>query len=223
MNDSGNPTRRKGGPAAIRQLPHVSLDEAAAVAYPATGGRALEPAPAMRVTRIGLEGFAQSFEEWAAFGQFLREVEVGLQWAVGDWLNQGEIRYRDTYRGAALALGFEVSTLRDLSYVAGNVKLSVRTDALSFNHHKLIAAMDPQVQRLWLARAVAGKWSVAEMRDQMRGDKAAKSWYVKTWQPTYNRLDRVLNSAPASELATIVEQVEEWLRAVKARLEGGSK
>ncbi|MBK9122828.1 MAG: hypothetical protein IPM16_06860 [Chloroflexi bacterium] len=223
MNDSGNPVRRKGGPGAIRQLPHVSLDEAAAVAYPSAGGRALEPAPKMRVTRIGLEGFAQNFEEWAAFGQFLREVEAGLQWAIGDWLNQGEIRYRDTYMGAAVGLGFEVATLRDFAYVARSVKLSVRTDALSFNHHKLIAAMDPQMQRLWLARAVAANWSIGEMRDQLRGDKAAKSWYVKTWQPTYNRLDRVLNSAPASELATIVEQVEEWLRAVKARLESGPK
>ena len=28
-----------------------------------------------------------AFEEWEEWGQFLRGVETGVQWWVGDWLN----------------------------------------------------------------------------------------------------------------------------------------
>lgn len=214
------PDRRRGGASAIQKLPEVPLDQAGAAAFPSVPAQETAVVPArMKVTRIGLEGFPSSFEEWEAFGRTLRDIEKGLQWAVGDWLNIGEARYRDKYMGAAAALGFEVPTVRDYAYVARSIKPSIRIDTLSFAHHRLIASLDPQFQRHWLTRADAAGWSVSRMREEMRGDKVTKSWYVKSWTPTYNRLDKMLNTAPISELPTVIAEVEEWLKTAKDRIE----
>lgn len=123
----------------------------------------------LRVTRVGLEGEAYSLEEWAAFGQTLREIEGGLQWAIGDWINQGQHRWGSKYAGVVEQLGFDETTLRTYVYVATNVQMSLRNDNLSWSHHKAIAHLYVEDQDYWLGLAAQHRWSVVELRRRIAG------------------------------------------------------
>jgi len=67
--------------------------------------------------------------------------------------------------------GFERRTIRQYAYVCRNVEPSVRTDALGFLHHQLVAPMEPALQREWLEEAVRHDYTVAELRNAIRGSK----------------------------------------------------
>ena len=49
--------------------------------------------------------------------------------------------------------GFEYQTLKNYAWVAGNIKLSVRTDNLTFDHHRMVAHLSEDQQRQWLSTA----------------------------------------------------------------------
>lgn len=132
----------------------------------------------VRATPVGLAGVAGSWEEWQQVGRALKKMAAGLQWAIGDWLNQGAKRWKDTYAEAALALGFETQTLRDYAYVANQVHLSIRIDKLSFSHHRLVAPLEPRYQKLLLVRAAAGGWSLAKMREEIEGRAIERSTLI---------------------------------------------
>lgn len=132
----------------------------------------------VRATPVGLDGFASTFDEWQQVGRALKKMASGLQWAIGDWLNQGAKRWGDTYSDAALALGFEIQTLRDYSYVANQVHLSIRIDKLSFSHHRLVAPLEARYQKLFLVRAAAGGWSLAKLREEIDGHPGERTGLV---------------------------------------------
>lgn len=204
-------------------LPPVALSAGDLAVY---GERPLPvaPEPRLKVTKVGLQGYASTFEEWEAFGRTLKEIEAGLQWAVGDWLNQGETRWREKYLGVADALGFDYQTLRDYSYVARQVNLSIRIDKLSFAHHRLVASYDPPHQKLWLARAATGEngkaWSLARMREMMADPDGSKKtsfdWYSQWFA---RRIDGIFSKA---RKATDAEKrlVAADLRRMADELEG---
>lgn len=129
----------------------------------------------VRATSVGLDGYAATFEEWEQVGRALKKIESGLQWAIGDWLNDGQKRFGTKYAGTVEALGFDYQTLRVYAYVAENVSLLIRINKLSFAHHRLVAPFsgNPNLQRQWLARALGGPndkpWSLAKMKEAIDG------------------------------------------------------
>jgi hypothetical protein len=64
--------------------------------------------------------------------------------------------------------GRQKVTLLDYARVARRVPRSRRRTALSFTHHQLVAAMEPDEQEEWLDRAEANRWSVEEFRGALR-------------------------------------------------------
>lgn len=139
-----------------------------------TGGQIVPVQPRMRVTRTGLEGEAATLDEWEAFGATLRDVEGGIQWAIGDWLNQGHRRWGEKYAGVVEQLGFEPDTLKDYAYVSNNVEMSVRTDKLTWSHHKLVASLAADDQREWLDLAEREGWPVARLRREIADEHAPR-------------------------------------------------
>jgi hypothetical protein len=121
-----------------------------------------------------------TLESYEAFGRFILDVGSRIQWLIGDWIAYGDqFQWGETYSQIADEFGYEVKTLYDYAYVCSNVQFSVRTEKLSFGHHKLVAALDEDVQRQWLQQALVGedgkRWSVARMRREMRGGSDTKA------------------------------------------------
>lgn len=121
------------------------------------------------ISETGLELPANlSFEDWQQTGETLGRIGRSCQWWIGDWLNYGERVYGEKYTEAIEATGYELATLKDFAYVAAHVEMSVRTDVLSFTHHKQVAALGPAEQERWLGSAEANGWSVGKLRKQIK-------------------------------------------------------
>lgn len=108
------------------------------------------------------------FEEWQNIGQFLRAVKSTVLFWLGDWLSYGEKHYGDTYKRALTTTGLTYGTLRNIKYVANKLPLSLRNYNLSFSHHKIVASLDPEKQKYFLALAESQKLSSRQLASSLR-------------------------------------------------------
>lgn len=108
------------------------------------------------------------FESWIKIGESLKSANKTLQWWIGDWLNFGERKYGEKYTQVLEAVDYENKTLRDFKWVSGAVKLSVRNDNLSFNHHRLVAKLEEKEQSKWLLKAEQEDWSTREFKTAIK-------------------------------------------------------
>lgn len=110
-----------------------------------------------------------TFGEWIGVGQRLQRLNEAAAWWLGDWLVYGEWCYGAKYRTAVAQLGLSYDRLRDYAYVAGNVPRAIRRADLGFYHHRLVAKLDPDLQREWLRRAAEAKWTKRQLEQAIAG------------------------------------------------------
>lgn len=67
-----------------------------------------------------------------------------LQWYIGDWYNA--IPWGDK-KAACEKVGLNYKTARDFGSICQRFEMSLRNDILTFQHHKVIAAL-PEQERL---------------------------------------------------------------------------
>lgn len=108
-----------------------------------------------------------TFNEWLAIGGRLLGINAASSWWIGDWLSYGEWRYGTKYRTAVARLEMSYDRLRDYAYVAANVAPKNRRPELTFSHHRLVASLEPDKQRHWLAAAVDSKWTKRQFADAL--------------------------------------------------------
>jgi hypothetical protein len=108
-----------------------------------------------------------TFNEWLAAGRQISRISTASAWWVGDWLVYGERAYGSRYRAALELTPYDYKTLRNYAWVARRFEVSRRRDALSFQHHAEVAAMQEPEQDLWLNRAEKQHWSRNELRRQL--------------------------------------------------------
>jgi len=109
----------------------------------------------VRLDAVGLhlpENMA--LKEWWRVGERLRDTQQSIMWWIGDWLRFGERVHGVTYASAALLTGFKEGSLRDAVWLSGQFDLSVRTDKLTWHHHRHAASLPP-VQRADALRRAA--------------------------------------------------------------------
>lgn len=82
-----------------------------------------------------------TFEQWQEVGRKLQTVSGSVRWWVGDWLNEGERRYGETYTQAIEVTGNKLQYLKDCKWVAAAVEKSLRKDVLSWTHHQHVAQL----------------------------------------------------------------------------------
>lgn len=124
-----------------------------------------------RMTELGLEPKRPlHFEEWEMLGQYLGDVHRGLQWALGDWLAYGENNqdWADKYQQAIEVTGLEYQTLANYRWVASRFELARRRTDLSWSHHAAVAGLEPARADAWLDQAVRNRWTVAELKAQVK-------------------------------------------------------
>jgi hypothetical protein len=119
--------------------------------------------------------------QWAAAGRRLGKIGRGSQWWIGDWLHYGSARWGEKYAEAARITGYDAASLRNMAWVASQFDLSLRSDNLSWSHHVLLAPLEPAEQREWLQRATRDRFTVADLRAELR---AADSGHSRASSPS---------------------------------------
>lgn len=116
-------------------------------------------------TPVGLQAEGDiSRDDWELTGQLLQRVDASIQWLIGDWINAADAINYGEAENFASELGFNVKTIYEYAYVSRKVEISIRMENLSFSHHQLVAAMEPEEQEKWLKRAAEEGISVAKLR-----------------------------------------------------------
>lgn len=109
--------------------------------------------------------------EWLATGRRLGAIGRCSQWWIGDWIRYGSARWGEKYAEAARITGYDVASLRNMAWVAAQFDLSLRNDKLTWSHHVLLAPLESEDKRHWLARAEQERLSVADLRIELRGQR----------------------------------------------------
>ena len=111
------------------------------------------PQYSLQFTRTGIDFSGSdleklSFEEWSDTAERLMFIEAGIQWTVGDWFNMGERLYGEMYSQVMDALGLSFRTITTYQYVCAKIPFSRRREQVSFTHHKEVASLVAELQKL---------------------------------------------------------------------------
>jgi hypothetical protein len=80
----------------------------------------------------------------------------------------GTSKWGEKYADAARVTGYDVASLRNMAWVASRFEPSLRSDKLTWSHHVLLAPLEPEEQRHWIERAAQSRFSVADLRIELR-------------------------------------------------------
>lgn len=125
------------------------------------------PNPKVTVSRVGLQiSDKLSVEEWQELATSIGEAASSIAFIVGDWLVYGQSLFgtggdpdrkvdHPSYQLALKATGLDLSTLQNYAYVSRNVPYSLRTERLSWEHHRLMAKLPDGDMQDWIEACVA--------------------------------------------------------------------
>ena len=137
-----------------------------------------------------------SFDEWREAGRFFSRANGATLWWVGDWLNYGEFRWKETYQEASEQTGLEKNTLRKAKYIAALFESGRRIHTLTFDHHRLVAPVPARKADEFLNEASRYSWSTRELKqvvNQWKNGKRASA--LPDGEPcTIDDLDKLISS-----------------------------
>lgn len=154
--------------------------------------------------------------EWEQFYASLQRVKKSMQWAIADWANYGAQRWGKKYDELVTLTKLKEKSLREYSYVARSVQLSIRMDKLSFAHHQLVANLPPEKQSASLKVAFDSKMTVAQFRAYLEGRELEKVTSVSRFQERLVKLysqTRKRKHAERREMALLLRQMADALEA----------
>lgn len=102
------------------------------------------------------ESKALSYPKWEEAGKVMGVFGRSLQWWMADWLKWGEDRYGEKFAQALEGTGRDEKTLLTWLRVARAVEVERRREELTFSHHAVVSALDPEAQTYWLGKAIEG-------------------------------------------------------------------
>ena len=127
----------------------------------------LLPNPKVAISPVGLRINSElSFEEWSELATAIGQAARSIAFIVGDWLVYGQSLFGTdgfpdkrvdgtSYQLAIAATGLDLSTLQNYAYVARSIPYSLRTERLSWEHHRLVAKLPAPEQQDWIQACVA--------------------------------------------------------------------
>ena len=119
-----------------------------------------------------------SFDQWKAYAGYVRVMENGHQWWIGDLLLFAESHgkeFEEQAHQAIAQLNFNEQTLANAMAVAKRFPKARRRPELTHAHHKMVAFMEnKKAADDLLAMAVASNWTTATL-NEARKEQEAKS------------------------------------------------
>jgi hypothetical protein len=127
----------------------------------------LLPNPKVTISPVGLRITSElSFEEWSELATAIGQAARSIAFIVGDWLVYGQSLFGTdgfpdkrvdgtSYQLAIAATGLDLSTLQNYAYVSRSIPYSLRTERLSWEHHRLVAKLPDDGKRDWIEACVA--------------------------------------------------------------------
>jgi len=159
-------------PAVILIPPNPSHHLVSPVSAPVLGSTGSQKGTELREPGLKTAGWVpqpeMSEHEWAAFGRRMSAIGRASQWWIGDWLRYGVERWGEKYVRAARITGYDVASLRNMAWLAGEFDLSRRRDGLTWSHHAAVAGLEPEQRDVWLHRAESLRMSVSDLRSEIR-------------------------------------------------------
>ena len=125
------------------------------------------PNPKVTVSRLGMRIIDQlTPEEWQELAAGIGGMATSIAFIVGDWLVYGQGRFgNDTtpaskvdghsYQLALAATGLDLSTLQNYAYVSRSIPYALRSERLSWEHHRLLAKLPDDEIQSWIETCVA--------------------------------------------------------------------
>lgn len=104
------------------------------------------------------------FAEWLAYTSAVLRLTRGLQWLIGDLLDQGERLYGEDFAQALAAADYADETVRCCGWVARRIPPVRRRTGLSWSHHREVASLDAPAADALLDRAAAEGLSSRDLR-----------------------------------------------------------
>ncbi len=109
-----------------------------------------------------------TYDEWERVGSTLQTIQGSINWWVGDWLNEGEKRYGETYAQAVEQTGKSEQFLMDCKWVANKYEISDRSEILDWTHHQIVASLPRKERQDLLAWAETNSASIREIREEKK-------------------------------------------------------
>ena len=105
-------------------------------------------------------------EEWQDLAPSIGEVATSIAFIVGDWLVYGQGLFgtngypdrkvdNHSYQIALSVTGLDLSTLQNYAYVSRSIPYSMRSERLSWEHHRLLAKLPDGDKQDWIDTCVA--------------------------------------------------------------------
>jgi len=105
-------------------------------------------------------------EEWQDLAPSIGEVATSIAFIVGDWLVYGQSLFgtngypdrkvdQHSYQIAIAVTGLDLSTLQNYAYVSRSIPYSMRSERLSWEHHRLLAKLPDGDKQDWIDTCVA--------------------------------------------------------------------
>jgi hypothetical protein len=125
------------------------------------------PNPKVTVSRTGMIITGKlSVEEWQDLAVSIGELATSIAFIVGDWLVYGQGLFgtdgfpdkkvdHPSYQLALKATGLDLSTLQNYAYVSRSIPYSLRSERLSWEHHRLLAKLPDTDIQCWIATCEA--------------------------------------------------------------------
>jgi hypothetical protein len=125
------------------------------------------PNPKVSVSRLGMRFDGNlSVEEWQDLAVSIGELATSIAFIVGDWLVYGQSLFgtdgfpdkkvdHPSYQLALKATGLDLSTLQNYAYVSRSVPYSLRSERLSWEHHRLLAKLPDADMQDWIRKCEA--------------------------------------------------------------------
>lgn len=124
------------------------------------------PSPKVAISPVGLQIQTElTFDEWTELAASIGHASRSIGFIVGDWLVYGQNLFgpegvperrvsSDAYQTAIAATGLDLSTLQNYAYVSRNMPFSLRTERLSWEHHRLMAKLPEGDKQDWIEACV---------------------------------------------------------------------
>ena len=125
------------------------------------------PNPKVSISPVGMRISSElSFEEWSELATSIGQAARSIGFIIGDWLVYGQSLFGTegfadrrvdsaSYQLAINATGLDLSTLQNYAYVSRNMPFSLRSERLSWEHHRLVAKLPETEQQEWIEACLA--------------------------------------------------------------------